>query len=53
VRSRSCGAFVLVYALMTERHPSTHAGGVIALVNCGIPLGCRSRHAYGSTARSP
>jgi predicted MFS family arabinose efflux permease len=34
-----CGAFVLVYALMTERHPAAHAGGVIACVNCGIPLG--------------
>jgi MFS family permease len=34
-----CGAFVLVYALMTERHPASHAGGVIACVNCGIPLG--------------
>ena len=30
---------MLVYALMTERHPASHAGGVIACVNCGIPLG--------------
>ncbi|MDZ7591586.1 MAG: MFS transporter [Rubrivivax sp.] len=35
----SSGAFVLVYALITERHPTSHAGGVVACVNCGIPLG--------------
>lgn len=34
-----CGAFTLVYPLITERHPPSHAGGVIACVNCGIPLG--------------
>lgn len=34
-----CGAFTLVYPLMTERHSPSHAGGVIACVNCGIPLG--------------
>lgn len=33
------GAFVLIYALITERHPPSLAGGVIACVNCGIPLG--------------
>lgn len=33
------GAFVLIYALITERHPPSHAGGVVACVNCGIPLG--------------
>lgn len=33
------GAFVLVYALIAERHPPSHAGGVIACVNSGIPLG--------------
>lgn len=34
-----CGAFGLVYVLISERHPLTEAGGVIACVNCGIPLG--------------
>jgi MFS family permease len=34
-----CGAFALVYPLIAERHPASHAGGVIACVNCGIPLG--------------
>lgn len=34
-----CGAFGLVYPLIAERHPPSHAGGVIACVNCGIPLG--------------
>lgn len=33
------GAFVLIYALITERHSPSHAGGVVACVNCGIPLG--------------
>jgi len=33
------GAFVLIYALITERHPPSHTGGVVACVNCGIPLG--------------
>ncbi len=33
------GAFVLIYALITERHPPGLSGGVIACVNCGIPLG--------------
>ncbi|WP_298831530.1 nitrate/nitrite transporter [uncultured Piscinibacter sp.] len=33
------GAFVLIYALITERHSPNHAGGVVACVNCGIPLG--------------
>jgi predicted MFS family arabinose efflux permease len=33
------GAFVLIYALITERHSPCHAGGVVACVNCGIPLG--------------
>jgi predicted MFS family arabinose efflux permease len=33
------GAFVLIYALVTERHSPGHAGGVVACVNCGIPLG--------------
>jgi MFS family permease len=33
------GSFVLIYALITERHSPSHAGGVVACVNCGIPLG--------------
>lgn len=33
------GAFVLIYALIAERHSPSHAGGVVACVNCGIPLG--------------
>lgn len=35
----ACGAFVLVYPLICEHHPAGRAGGVIACVNCGIPLG--------------
>lgn len=34
-----CGAFALVYPLIAERHDKSHAGGVVAFVNCGIPLG--------------
>lgn len=39
VTGACCGGFTLVYPLMTERHAPSHAGGVIACVNCGIPLG--------------
>jgi len=39
VSGACCGAFALVYPLIVERHPACHAGGVVACVNCGIPLG--------------
>jgi MFS family permease len=34
-----CGAFALVYPLISERHSPSEVGGVIACVTCGIPLG--------------
>ena len=33
------GAFGLVYSVMTDRFPAFQGGTVIAVINCGIPLG--------------
>lgn len=52
------GAFGLIYLLLTERFAPAHSGLVIAVVNCGIPLGAALAQAsagqlQGSSAMLP
>jgi MFS family permease len=48
-----CGGFNLVFALVTERNPSEHAGTVIAFINIGTFLGAALLQAYASAAFGP